>query len=147
MSPGRRHSKRLNSTRPREFAHRVRTQRVVASKRVEVSAVGEHNSPSPWTPICRDQFKLHELTRDICQDGTLCSPVRDCPWPDDNSHAKEEPCELPSPVRDYPWLDDDSHAKEEPSELPRSVRDSPRPDYDSHAKEEPSEQTPVSTHP
>jgi hypothetical protein len=91
---------------------------------VEVLAVGQHNSPSPWTPVCRDQFKLHELTGDIYRDGTLPSPVRDCPRPDDDSHAEEEPSELAGPVRDYPWPDDDSHAEEEPSE-----------------------QTPVSTHP
>jgi hypothetical protein len=66
MSPGRRHSKRVNSTRLGEFAHIVRTQRAAASKRVEVSAVGEHNSPSPRTPVPRDQFKVHELTGDIC---------------------------------------------------------------------------------
>jgi hypothetical protein len=66
MSPERRHSKHLNSTRPREFAHGVRTQRATTGKRVEVSVVGEHNSPSPQTPVHRDQFKLHELTRDIC---------------------------------------------------------------------------------
>jgi len=41
----------------------------------------------------RDQFKLHELTGDIYWDGTLPSPVRDCPWPDDDSDAKEEPSE------------------------------------------------------
>ena len=82
---------------------------------MEVSVVGEHNSPSPRTPVPRDQFELHELTRDICQDGTLPSPVRDCPWSDDDSHAKEEPSELPSPMRDCPWLDDDSHAEEVPS--------------------------------
>ena len=115
MSPRWRHSKRLNSTWPGEFAHGVRTRRATAGKMVEVSAVGEHNSPSPWTPIHRDQFKLHELTRDICRDGTLPSPVRDCPWPDDDSHAEEELFKLPSPMRDCPWLDDDSHAKEEPS--------------------------------
>ena len=136
---------------------------------MEVSAVGEHNSPSPWTPIPRDQFKLHELTGDICQDGALppsreCpqpdddshdkeepsklpSPMRDCTRLDDDSHAKEEPSELPSHVRDCPWLDDDSHAKEEPSKLPSPVRDCPWPDDDSHAKEEPSRKTPVSTYP
>jgi hypothetical protein len=116
MSPGRRHSKRLNSTRPGEFALGVHTRRAIAGKRVEVSAVGEHNSPSPWTPVPRDQFKLYELTGDICQDGTLPSPMRDCPWPDDDSHAEEDPSELPSPMRDCPRPDDDSHAKEEPSE-------------------------------
>ena len=42
----------------------------------------------------------------------------------DDSHAEEEPSELPSPMRDYPWPDDDSHGEEE------------------HSK-----QTPVSTHP
>ena len=91
---------------------------------MEVSVVGEHNSPSPQTPVRRDQFKLHKLTGDICWDGTL-----------------------PSPMRDYPWPDDDSHAEEDPSELPSPLRYCPRPDDDSHAKEEPSEQTPVSTHP
>ena len=117
----------------------------------------------------RDQFKLHELTGDICRDVILPSPVRDCPWLDDDSHAEEEPFELPSPMRDYPRPDDDSHVKEEPSELPSPMRDCPRPDddshveeepfelpsptihcpwpdNDSHTKEEPSEQTPVSTH-
>ena len=73
--------------------------------------------------------------------------MRECPWLDDDSHAKEEPSELPSPMRDYPWPDDDSHAKEEPSKLPSPVRDCPWPDDDSDAKEEPSEQTHVSTHP
>ena len=81
----------MNSTQPGEFAHGVRTRRVAADKRVEVSIVGEHNSPSPWTPEPRDQFKVNELTIDICQDIILPSPMRDCPWPDDNSHAKEEP--------------------------------------------------------
>jgi hypothetical protein len=114
---------------------------------VEVSVVGEHNSPSPQTLVRRDQFKLHELAGDICRDSTLPSPVRDCPWLDDNSHAKGEPSELPSPRRDCPWLDDESHAEEKPSELPSPMRDCPWPDDDSHAKEEPSEQTPVSTHP
>ena len=90
---------------------------------MEVSVVGEHNSPSPWTPVPRDQFKLHELTRDICRDVTLPSPAKDCPWPHDDSHAEEEPSKLSSPVRNCP-----------------------RPDNDSHAEEEPSEQTPVSTH-
>ena len=112
---------------------------------MEVSAVGEHNSPSPRTPVPRDQFKLHELTGDICRDGTLPSLVRDYPWPDDDSHAKEEPSELPNPMADYPRPYDDSHAKEGPSELPSPVRDCPCLDDDSHAKEEPSEQTPIST--
>ena len=115
MSPRRRHSKRVNSTWPGEFTQ-VRTRRAAAGKRVELSAVGEHNSPSPRTPVPRDQFKLHEMTRDICRDGTLPSPMRDCPWPDDDSHAEEEPSELPSPMRDYRRSDDDSHAKEDPSE-------------------------------
>jgi hypothetical protein len=137
----------VNSTRPGEFAHGVHTQRVVVGKRVKVSAVGEHNFPSPWTPVPRDKFKLHELTGDICRDGTLSSPVRDCPRLDDDNHAKEEPFELPSPMRDCPRPDDDRHAKEERFELPSPVRDYPRPDDDSHAEEEPSEQTPVSTYP
>jgi hypothetical protein len=72
--------------------------------------------------------------------------MRECSWPDDDSHAKEEPSELPSPVRDCPWPDDDIHAEEEPSELPSPVRDYPRPDDDIHVEEELSEQTPVSTH-
>ena len=112
------HSKRVNSTRPGEFAHGVRTRRAAASKRVEVSAVGEHNSPSPRTHVHGDQFKLHELTGDICRD-----------------------CTLPSPMRDYPWPDDDKHAERSP------VRDCPRSHDDSHAKEEQSKQTPISTHP
>ena len=90
MSPRRRHSKRLNSTRLGEFALEVRTRRATAGKRVEVSTVGEHSSPSPRTPVPRDQFKLHELTGDICWDGTLPSPVRGYPWPDDDSHTEEE---------------------------------------------------------
>jgi hypothetical protein len=113
---------------------------------VEVSAVGERNSPSPRTAVPRDQFKLHELTGDICRDGSLPSPMRECSRPDDDSHAKEEPSKLPSPMRDYPWPDDDSHAEEEPSELPSPVRDCPWPDDDSHAEEELYEKTPVSTH-
>ena len=115
MSPRRRHSKWVNSTWPGEFAHGVCTWRAAAGKRVEVSAVGEHNSPSHRTPIPRDQFKLHELTRDICRDGTLLSPVRDYPRPDADSHAEEKPSELPIPVRDCPQPKDDSQAKEEPS--------------------------------
>ena len=91
---------------------------------MEISEVDEHNSPSPRTPEPRDQFKVHELTGDICRDITLPSHVRDYPRPDDDSHAKEEPSELPSPVRECPWPDDDSHAEEEPSK-----------------------QTPISTHP
>ena len=41
--------------------------------------VGEHNSPSPWTPIHRDQFKIEESTRDIYWNGTLPSLMRDYP--------------------------------------------------------------------
>ena len=109
----------MNSTRLGEFAHRVRTRRADAGKRVEVSAVGEHNSPSPWTPVPRDQFKHHELTRDICRDGSLPSPMRECPWPDDDSHAEEDPFELPSPVRDYPRSEDKAMPKRSPlSKLP-----------------------------
>ena len=100
-SPRRRHSKRVNSTLLGEFAHGVCTQRAAARKRVEVSTVGEHNSPSPWTPVRKDQFKLHELTRGICQDSTLPSPVGDCPWPDDDSHAEEEPSEQ-TPISTHP---------------------------------------------
>ena len=91
MNPRRRHSKRVNSTWPREFAHGVCTRRDAAGKRVEVSAVGEHNSQSPRTPKPRDQFKVHELTGDICRDITLPSHVRDYPRPDDDSHAEEKP--------------------------------------------------------
>ena len=105
---------------------------------MKVLAVGEHNSSSPQTPVPRDQFKLHELTRDISRDDSLPSPVRECPQPNDDSHVKEEPSELPSPMRDCPRPDDDSHAEEEPSELPSPVRDCPWPD-DSHTEEEPSE--------
>ena len=114
MSPGQRQTKQVNSTHPGELTHGVYTWKAVARKMLEVSAQDEHNSPSPPTLVPMDQFQIHELTRDICWDGTLPSPVRDCPWPDDDSHAKEEPSELPSPMRDYPWPDDDSHAKEEP---------------------------------
>ena len=81
----------MNSTRPGEFAHGVRTRRAAASKRVEVSTVGEHNSPSPQTVVPRDQFQVHELTRDIGRDGTLPSPKRDSSWLDDYSPAEEEP--------------------------------------------------------
>ena len=58
MSPRWRHSKRLNSTRLGEFSHGVHTRRVVAGKRVEVSAVDEHNSPSPRTPVPREQLNF-----------------------------------------------------------------------------------------
>jgi hypothetical protein len=93
MSLRQRYSKRVNSAWLGEFAHVVCTQRAATSRRVEVSIVGEHNSPSLETPEPRDQFKVYELTRDICRDITLPSPMRDCPWPDDDSHAKEEPYE------------------------------------------------------
>ena len=76
MSPRRRPSKRVRSTPPEHAAHGVCTQRSTAGKRVEVATVGEHNSSSPRTPIPRDQFKLHELTRDICRDGSLPIPMR-----------------------------------------------------------------------
>ena len=109
------------------------------AKGLEVLAVGEHNSPSPRTPVPRDQFKLHELIGDICRDGFLPSPLRECPRPNDDSHAEEEPSKLPSPMRDYPRPDDDSHAEEEPSKLPSPVRDYPQPDDDSHTEVEPSE--------
>jgi hypothetical protein len=137
MSPRQRHSKRVNSTWPGEFALEVCTRRATTGKRVEISVVGEHNSPSPWTPIPRDQFKLHELTGDIWWDSTLPSLVRDYPRPDDDSNAEEEPSKLPSPARDCPRPNDDSHAKKEPSELPSPMRDYPQPDDDSHAKRSP----------
>jgi hypothetical protein len=101
MSPGRRHSKRVNSTRLGEFAHGVCTRRAATGKREEVSVVGEHNSPSQRTLEPRDQFKVHELTRDICWDVTLPSPMRDCPQLDDDSHAEEEPSKQ-TPVSHHP---------------------------------------------
>jgi hypothetical protein len=75
------------------LTHGFCTQKAAASKRIEVSAQDEHNSPSPPTPVPRDQFQIHELTGEICQDGALPSPVRDWSWLDDDSHAKEEPSE------------------------------------------------------
>ena len=81
------------STRPEDLNHAVCTRKAAASKRLEVSTQDEHNSPSPPIPIPMDQFQIHELTRDICWDGTLPSPVRDWSWPDDDIHAKEEPSE------------------------------------------------------
>ena len=46
MSPRRRLSKRVRSTPLEEVAHGFCTWRSSAGKRVEVAAVGEHNSPS-----------------------------------------------------------------------------------------------------
>jgi hypothetical protein len=46
MSLERRLSKRVRSTPPKEDAHGFYTRRSSAGKRVEVAAVGEHNSPS-----------------------------------------------------------------------------------------------------
>ena len=57
---------------------------------VEVSAVGEHNSPSRSTPRPRDQFQVRELTGDIGRDDTLPSPERDSSRPDDDSPTEEE---------------------------------------------------------
>jgi hypothetical protein len=34
--------------------------------------------------------------QDICQDVTLSSPIKDCPRPDDDNHAKKEPYEQTS---------------------------------------------------
>ena len=116
MSSGQRPSKRVRSTPLEQVAREVCTRRSATGKRVEVTAVGEHNSPSRLTPIPRDQFQVHELTGDICWDGSLPSPTREYPWPDDDSHAEEEPSELPSPMRDKPRPDDDNHAEEDPSE-------------------------------
>ena len=93
MSPGRRLSKQVRSTPPEEATHGFCTRRSSTGKRVEVGVVGEHNSPSRPTPGPRDQFQVHQLTGDICRDGTLPSLVRDCPRPDDDSHAEEEPSE------------------------------------------------------
>ena len=81
----------MRSTPPEEAAHGFCTQRSSASKRVEVAAVGEHNSPSRPTPGPRDRFQVHQLTRDIGQDGTLPSPEIDSTWPNDDSPTKEEP--------------------------------------------------------
>ena len=75
----------------RKFSHGVHTWKAAAGKSVEVSVVGEHNSLSPWTLVPKDQFELNVLTGDICRDGSLPSPVRECPRPDDDSHAEEEP--------------------------------------------------------
>ena len=91
----------MNLTSLGEFSHGVCTQRAAAGKRVEISEVDEHNSPSPRTPEPRDQFKVHELTGDICWDITLPSLMRDYPWPDDDSHAKEEPSKQ-TPVSPHP---------------------------------------------
>ena len=91
MSPGRRLSKRVRSTPLEEAAHGFCTRRSSAGKRVEVAVVGEHNSPSQPTPGPRDQFQVHQLTRDIGRDGILPSPKRDSSRPDDYSPTKEEP--------------------------------------------------------
>jgi hypothetical protein len=56
MSPGRTPSKQVRSTPLEQAAHGVCTQRSTIGKRVEIAAVGEHNSPSRLTPIPRDQF-------------------------------------------------------------------------------------------
>ena len=91
MSLGRRLSKRVRLTPPEVAAHGFCTQRSSASKRVEVAAVGEHNSPSRPILGPKDQFQVHQLIRDIGQDGTLPSPERDSSWLDDDSPAEEEP--------------------------------------------------------
>ena len=75
MSPRQRLSKRVRSTPPEEAAHGFCTRRSSTSKRVEVAAVGEHNSPSRPIPGPRDQFQVHQLTRDIGRDGTLPSLI------------------------------------------------------------------------
>ena len=96
MSPRQRLSKRVRSTPLEEAAHGFGTRRSSTGKRVEVAAVGEHNSPSRSTPRPRDQFQVHQLTGDIGQDGTLPSPKRDSSWPDDDSPAEEEPSQQTS---------------------------------------------------
>ena len=68
---------------------------------MEALVVGEHNFPSPRTPKPRDQLKVHELIGDICQDVTLPSPVGECPWPYDDTHAEEEHYEQ-TPISPYP---------------------------------------------
>ena len=91
MSPGRRLSKRVRSTPPEEATHGFCTRRSSAGKRVEVVAVGEHNSPSRPTPGPKDQFQVHQLTGDIGQDGTLPRPERNSSRPDDDIPTNEEP--------------------------------------------------------
>ena len=91
MSPGWRLSKRVRSTPIEEATHGFCTRRSSASKRVEVAAVGEHNSLSRQTLGPRDQFQFHQLTGYIGRDGTLPNPKRDSSWPDDDSPAEEEP--------------------------------------------------------
>ena len=80
----------MRSTPPEWAAHGVRIRRSTAGKRVEVAAVGEHNSPSQPTPGPRDQFQVHQLTGDIGRDSTLPCPERDSSWLDDDSPAEEE---------------------------------------------------------
>ena len=91
MSLERRPSKQVRSTPPEEDAHGFCTRRSSAGKRVEVAAVGEHNSPSRPILGPKDQFQVHQLTRDIGRDGTLPSPGRDSSRLDDDSPAEEEP--------------------------------------------------------
>ena len=105
MSPERRPSKRVRSTPPEDASQGFYTQRSSASKRVEVAAVGEHNSPSRLTLGPRDQFQVHQLTGDIGPDGTLPSLERDSSRPDDDSPAKEEPSQQ-TPVSPYPQNDE-----------------------------------------
>ena len=108
MSPGRRLSKRVRSTPPEEAAHGFCTRRSSAGKRVEVATVGEHNSPSRPILGPRDQFQVHQLTRDIGWDGTLPSPERDSSRPEDDSPAEEEPSQQtpssPNPQNDESCL-------------------------------------------
>jgi hypothetical protein len=101
MSPRRRLSKRVRSTPLEEGAHGFCTRRSSTGKRMEVAAVGEHNSPSRPTPGPRDQFQVHQLTEDIGRDSTLPSPERDSSWPDDDSPTEEEPSQQ-TPVSPYP---------------------------------------------
>ena len=91
----------MRSTPPEEAAHGFCTQRSSAGKRVEVAAVGEHNSPSRPTLGSRDQFQVHQLTRDIGWDGILPSPERDSSWPEYDSPTEEEPSQQ-TPVSLHP---------------------------------------------
>ena len=105
MSPGWRLSKRVRSTPLEAATHGFYTRRSSAGKRVEVAVVGEHNSPSRPTPGPRDQFQVHQLTGDICWDGTQPSPERDSSRPDDDNPTEEESSQQ-TPVSLHPQNDE-----------------------------------------